>query len=139
MNNKDNQLIIENSCFQFSITLTNEIFKNIDDKKNMYFVLKNNKDGKNKRPIYKSHEYNFEYNKRKQTTMISLGSDLLCNNNDELIFFELYCPSKNKTSCVGGNSFTLNNINSFFICYCNSHKKYKKIEKLWKFRKILGI
>ena len=112
LKNNDTELNNEISCFQFSITLNNEIFEQSDNLENIYYVLRNIKDGKKRRPVYKSHEYIFESNQKKQTALISLESDILCNNKNELIFFELYCPSINKTSCIGYSSFTLNKLKS---------------------------
>ena len=105
--NQDNELNTEISCFQFLITLTNDIFLKYNGMKDIFYVIKNIKDGKKKRPIYKSYEYNFELNKEKQTSLISLNSDLLCNNDDKEIFFELYCPSIKKQEFIGLTSFTL--------------------------------
>ena len=52
----------------------------------------------------------FKCRQKIQTALISLESDLLCNKNDEPIFFELYCPSINKTTFIGYSSFTLDNL-----------------------------
>jgi hypothetical protein len=125
LKNKDKELINEISCFQFSISLNNEIFENSDNLENIYYVIRNIKDGKKRRPVYKSHEYNFEYKQKKQTTLISFESDLLCNNKNELIFFELYCPSINKTSCIGYSSFTLNKLKSNFDKDCSEKTEIK--------------
>ncbi len=100
----------EISCFQFYITLDNDIFKNPKNLENIFYVIRNIKDGKKRRPVYKSHEYNFELNKEKQTSLISLDSDLLCSNNDMEIFFELYSPSIKINKNIGENSFTLNKL-----------------------------
>ncbi len=86
----------EISCFQFCITLDNIIFENPDNLKDIFYVIRNIKDGEKRRPIYKSHGYNFEFNKEKQTSWINLDSELLCNNGDMEIFFELYSPSTKK-------------------------------------------
>ena len=117
LKNQDNELINEISCFEFSITLNNEIFQNNKNLENFYFVIRNIKDGKKRRPVYKSHEYNFNYKENQQVTPISLESDLLCNNKNGLIFFELYCPSINKKSCIGYSSFTLNNLKNNNIIF----------------------
>ena len=116
LNNQESELINEVSYFQFSITLNNDIFQNSKKLENIYYVIRNIKDGKKRRPVYKSHEYNFINKKKQEVTPISLESDLLCNNKNELIFFELYCPSINKKSCIGYSSFTLNTFkNSYNI------------------------
>ena len=130
LNNQDNELINEISCFQFSITLKNDIFQNSKKLENIYYVIRNIKDGKKRRPVYKSHEYNFIYNEKQQVTPISLESDLLCNNKNELIFFELYCPSINKKSCIGYSSFTLNKFKNGY----NIFEAEIKSKELWKFR-----
>ena len=108
LKNQDKGLTTEISCFQFTITLNNEIFKNSKNLEKIFYVLRNIKDGKKRRPVYKSHEYDFELNKPKQTSLISLDSDLLCNDNNMEIFFELYSPEITQTKCIGFNSFTLN-------------------------------
>ena len=102
----------EISCFQFCITLDkdNNIFQNTKNLKNIFYVLRNIKDGEKKRPVYKSHEYNFELNKELRTSWISLDSDLLCSNNDMEIFFELYSPSAKVNEYIGCISFTLNKL-----------------------------
>ena len=102
----------EISCFQFCIKLDKDkdIFQNTKNLENMFYVLRNIKDGEKKRPVYKSHEYNFELNKELHTTWISLDSDLLCSNNDMEIFFELYSPSVKVNEYIGYISFTLNKL-----------------------------
>ena len=112
LKNQDKGLTTEISCFQFTITLNNEIFKNSKNLEKIFYVLRNIKDGKKRRPVYKSHEYDFELNKPKQTSLISLDSDLLCNDNNMEIFFELYSPEITQTKCIGFNSFTLNKLKS---------------------------
>ena len=42
-----------------------------------------------KRPVYKSHEYDFILNQKKKSSFISLDSNILCNNDNSPIFFEL--------------------------------------------------
>ena len=108
----EEELNSEISCFQFYITLDNDIFKNPKNLENIFYVIRNIKDGKKRRPVYKSHEYNFELNKEKQTSWISLDSQLLCSNYDRQIFFELYCPSLKRKEYIGCNSFTLNKLKS---------------------------
>ena len=93
---KEKELQTEISCFQFFITLDNDIFKNSKNLENIFYVIRNIKDGEKRRPVYKSHEYDFELNKEKQTSWINLDSELLCNNDDMEIFFELYSPSIKK-------------------------------------------
>ena len=111
-NKKDKELKKEISCFQFSITLDNELFKNHKYLEKIFYVIRNIKDRNIRRPVYKSHEYNFNLNEKKQTSLISLDSDLLCNNNEEKIFFELYSPSKEKNQYIGYTYFTLNKLKS---------------------------
>ena len=110
--NQDNELNTEISCFQFLITLTNHIFLKSNAMKDIFYVIKNIKDGKKKRPIYKSYEYNFELNKEKNTAFISIDSDMLCNDNNSDIFFELYSLSINPKTCIGFCKFTLNKLKS---------------------------
>ena len=84
---QDNNLGSEISCFQFYIILDNSIFLEKDNYlKDIFYIINNVKDGKNKRPIYKSHEFDFELNKQKKTPQIGLESDLLCNSKDMEIF-----------------------------------------------------
>ena len=123
LKNRDNELTTEISCFQFTITLNNEILKNMKNLNNIFYVLRNIKDGKKRRPVYKSCEYNFELNKPKQTSLISLDSDLLCNDYNSEIFFELYSRDINQKEYIGFNSFTLNKLKSNL-----NHDKIEKIE-----------
>ena len=123
----------EISCFQFCITLENDnIFKNHYDLIDIFYVIRNIKDGEKRRPVYKSYEYDFELNKEKQTSWINLDSELLCNNDDMEIFFELYSPSIKKNEYIGYNSFTLNklksNLNNDSIEIIEiKNKKYEKL------------
>ena len=112
---KDKDLKKEISCFQFTITLEKDIFKNDKYLEKIFYVIRNIKDGKKRRPVYKSHEYNFKLNEKKQTSLISLDSDLLCIDNDENIFFELYSPSMKKNEYIGYTCFTLNKLKSNLI------------------------
>ena len=123
LKNQDNELTKEISCFQFMITLNNEIFKKRKYLNNIFYVIRNIKDGNKRRPVYKSQEYNLELNKPQQTILISLDSDILCSDNNMEIFFELYSPEINKKKCIGFNSFTLNKLKSNLI-----HDKIEKIE-----------
>ena len=108
---KDIKFNTELSKFNFSITLNNKtIFnseKSLDD---IFFVIKNIKDGKNKRPTYKSREYNFKLKKLLKIPPIVIESDSLCNDYDMPIFFELYSPSINPSKNIGFCEFTLNNL-----------------------------
>ena len=92
--------------------MDNIIFETPDNLKDIFYVIRNIKDGEKRRPVYKSHEYDFEFNKEKQTSWINLDSELLCNNDDMEIFFELYSPSIKKNEYIGYNSFTLNKLKS---------------------------
>ena len=121
--NQDNELTKEISCFQFMITLNNEIFKNKKNLNNIFYVIRNIKDGKKRRPVYKSYEYSFEFNKPQQTSLISLDSDILRSDNNMEIFFELYSPEISQTKYIGFNSFTLNKLKSNL-----NHDKIEKIE-----------
>ena len=109
---QNNELKDETSIFQFSIILNNNIFNNEEDLKGIYFVIRNIKDGKRKRPVYKSHEYDFILNEKKQTSFISLDSNILCNNDDSPIFFELYSPKINKAEFIGFCSFNIKKLKS---------------------------
>ena len=120
---QDNNLGSEISCFQFYIILDNSIFLEKDNYlKDIFYIINNVKDGKNRRPIYKSHEFDFELNKQKKTPQIGLESDLLCNSKDMEIFFELYSPSINSNSPIGYSTFNLNNL----ISNLNHDKIVKK-------------
>ena len=92
---QNKELNDETSIFQFSIILNNDIFNKEESLKGIYFVIRNVKDGKRKRPVYKSHEYNFKLNEKKNSSFICLDSNILCNNDDSPIFFELYAPKIN--------------------------------------------
>ena len=104
-----NELSNEISYFQFIITLNNDIFKNSSSLKDIFYVIRNIKDGKKRRPIYKSQEYNFELNKEIHTPFINIDSDILCNDNNMDIFFEL---SINPKKYLGFCKFTLNKLKS---------------------------
>ena len=123
LENQNNNLDTEISIFQFSIILNNSIFSEKPNSLNdIFYVIKNMKDGKNKRLVYKSHEYNFEFNKLKKTSRIAIESDLLCNNANMEIFFELYSPSISLKKPLGYSSFNLN--------YLESNLNHdKKVEK----------
>ena len=113
--NMDSELKKEISIFQFSITLTNDIFKTQKYLENIFYVIRNIKDKKTKRPVYKSHEYDFEFNKKKQLALISLDTDILCDNDNGNIFFELYSPSIDEDTFIGCTSFTINQLKSALI------------------------
>ena len=100
------------SNFQFIITLNNDIFKKPNGLNDIFYVIRNIKDGKKRRPVYKSHEYNFELNKEEYTSHISIESDILCNNDNMDIFFELYSLSINPKKFIGFCKFTLNQLKS---------------------------
>ena len=91
LNNEDNILRTEISTIQFGITLLyiDDIFKT-KKLKNIFFILKTHRDGKTKRPVYKSKEYEFELEIKNQTSLMKFESDLLCRTKKDLIFFELY-------------------------------------------------
>ena len=113
LKNEDTILKTEISTIQFGITLYNfEIFKT-NKLQDIFYVIKNNKDGKTKRPVYKSNEYELELNRKKQTSLIRFESNILCGNKKDLIFFELYYPSfDNKKNLIGEACFTLNQLES---------------------------
>ena len=69
-------------------------------------MIRNIKDYK-KRPVYKSHEYDFKLNEKKKTFYICFDSNILCNNDESPIFFELYCPKYNNEECIGYCSFNI--------------------------------
>jgi len=110
--NQNKVLNDETSIFQFSIILNNDIFSTEKSLEGIYFVIKNIKDGKTKRPVYKSHEYNFILNQKKKSSFISLDSNILCNNDNSLIFFELYAPNINQAEFKGDCSFYINQLKS---------------------------
>ena len=67
MQNKE--LNDETSIFQFSIILNNNIFNKEENLEGIFFVIRNVKDGKRKRPVYKSHEYNFKLNEKSKVLL----------------------------------------------------------------------
>ena len=107
-NSDKNEVSEELSYFEFNIILINDIFKNEDNLKDIFFVIRNIKDKKVKRPVYESHEYKFELNKKIKLAPINIESEILCDGKDNDIFFELYLPSLDQQNFVGYNSFTLN-------------------------------
>ena len=109
---QNKELNDETSIFQFSIILNNNIFNKEESLEGIYFVIRNIKDGKTKRPVYKSHEYTFKLNEKKQSSFISLDSDILCNTDDSPIFFELYAPRINKVEFIGYCSFNIKKLKS---------------------------
>ena len=131
MQNKE--LNDETSIFQFSIILNNNIFNKEENLEGIFFVIRNVKDGKRKRPVYKSHEYNFKLNEKKNTSFISLDSNILCNNDESPIFFELYSPKINKTEFIGYCSFHIKQLKSNL-----SIDKFEKLEIKNKNNGILG-
>ena len=110
--NQNNELNNETSIFQFNILLNNGIFKTEENLKGMFFVIRNVKDGKKRRPVYKSHEYDFILNEKKKTSFISLDSKILCNSDDSPIFFELYSPNIDKAKYIGYCSFNIKKLKS---------------------------
>ena len=130
---QNKELNDETSIFQFSIKLNNNIFNKEECLEGIFFVIKNVKDGKKRRPVYKSHEYNFKLNEKNKSSFISLDSNILCNNDDSPIFFELYAPKINQTKFIGYCSFHIKQLKS------NSAKdKLEQIEIRSKDNGILG-
>ena len=118
---QNKELDDETSIFQFSIKLNNDkndnndnndIFNKEERLKGIYFVIRNIKDGTKKRPVYKSHEYDLKLNEKKKSSFISLDSNILCNNDDSPIFFELYAPQINKTEFIGDCFFNIKQLKS---------------------------
>ena len=106
------ELNTEISKFDFSITLySKKIFNSEKSLRDIFYVIRNVKHWKKKRPVYKSHEYNFKLNEPKETSSVKIESNLLCNDNDMPIYFELYSPSINQSKNIGTCSFTLNSLN----------------------------
>jgi len=110
--NQNNELNSETSVFQFNILLNNDIFNTEESLKGIFFVIRNVKDGKKRRPVYKSHEYDFKLNEKKKTSFISLDSKILCNNDDSPIFFELYSPNIDKAKYIGYCTFNIKKLKS---------------------------
>ena len=111
--NQNNLLSNEISTFEFYISLDNkDLFGGKKKLRNSYFVIRNFKDGESKRAVYKSNEYNFEINKINKTSLITFTSDILCDEKSDAIFFELYCPSMDKTNYIGFSSFNLSQLES---------------------------
>ena len=115
---QNKELDDETSIFQFSIKLNNDkndnndIFNKEERLEGIYFVIRNIKDGTKKRPVYKSHEYDLKLNEKKKSSFISLDSNILCNNDDSPIFFELYAPKINKTEFIGDCFFNIKQLKS---------------------------
>ena len=118
---QNKELDDETSIFQFSIKLNNDkndnndnndIFNKEERLKGIYFVIRNIKDGTKKRPVYKSHEYDLKLNEKKKSSFISLDSNILCNNDDSPIFFELYAPKINQVKFIGYCSFDIKKLKS---------------------------
>ena len=130
---QNKELNDETSIFQFNIILNNDIFRKEKSLEGIYFVIRNVKDGKSKRPVYKSHEYDFKLNEKKQSSFISLDSNILCNNDDSPIFFELYAPKINKAEFIGYCSFYIKQLKSNL-----TKDKFEKIEIRSKDNGILG-
>jgi len=111
LKNQDNILRTEISTFQFGITLKNKSIFKVNKIHNIFYVIKNYKDGKTKRPVYKSKEYDFELEIKNQTSLIKFDSEILCGNKNDLIFLELYYPSYNKKNVsIGEAVFNLNKL-----------------------------
>ena len=109
--NQNNLLSNEITSFEFYISLNNkDLFGGKNKLNNSFYVIRNFKDGLTKRAIYKSNEYDFEINKVNITSLISFDSDILCNEKNDSIFFELYCPSIDKKNYIGFASFNLNQL-----------------------------
>ena len=109
-NEESNKLSKELSYFQFNIILNNNIFETEENLQKIFYVIRNIKDGKVKRPVYKSHEYDMQLNKKIKLAPINMESEILCDNKDSDIFFELYIPSLDEKNFIGYNSFTLNQL-----------------------------
>ena len=111
--NQKNELYSEISFLEFYIELNdNPIFEKKKKFNDVYYLIKNFKDGNVKRAVYKSSEYNFQINKKQKTSSINLESNILCENKDQSIFFELYIPSLCTNNYIGYSSFTLNSLES---------------------------
>ena len=114
LKNEDAILRTEISTIQFGIKLYNtEVFET-KKLQNVFFIIKNHKDGKAKREVYKSDDYEFELNKKSQTSLIRFESNILCGNKKDLIFFELYYPSLDKRKMLIGEAcFNLYQLESY--------------------------
>ena len=109
-NEESNKLSKELSYFQFNIILNNNIFETEENLQKIFYVIRNIKDGKVKRPVYESHEYDMEIKKKIKLAPINMESEILCDKKDDDIFFELYIPSLDDKNFIGYNSFTLNQL-----------------------------
>ena len=106
----------ELSKFNFSIILNNgTIFNSKESLEDIFFVIRNIKDGKKKRPTYKSREYNFKLDELQKIPPIIIEADSLCNDYDMPIYFELYSPSINPSKNIGSFDFTLNNLKKNYV------------------------
>ena len=73
-------------------------------------------------------------NEKKKTSFISLDSNILCNNDDSPIFFELYAPKINQKEFIGYCSFNITQLKSNL-----ANDKIEHIEIRSKDNGILGI
>jgi hypothetical protein len=109
--NQNKNLDNEISIFEFYIELNdNQIFGGKKKVYDVYFVIKRFRDGITKKDVYKSSERDYQLNKKYKTSSINLESNILCEDKDSLIFFELYVPSLNVNDWIGTCSFSLNKL-----------------------------
>jgi hypothetical protein len=109
--NQNKNLNNEISIFEFYIELNNnQIFCGKKKVYDVYFVIKNFRDGITKKDVYKSSERDYQLNKKYKTSSINLESNILCEDKDNLIYFELYVPSLNANDWIGTCSFSLNKL-----------------------------
>ena len=109
--NQNKNLNNEISIFEFYIELNNnQIFGGKKKVYDVYFVIKRFRDGITKKDVYKSSERDYQLNKKYKTSSINLESNILCEDKDNLIYFELYVPSLNANDWIGTCSFSLNKL-----------------------------
>ena len=102
--NKNLDKIISNFKFNISLFNTNNVIP-----PNLFFVINHYKDGENKRPVYKSKDFNTYSIK---TELIKIETDYLCYDFNKKILLELYSYYQNNQILIALGHFTLNQLKS---------------------------
>ena len=96
--------IISNFKFNINLFNTNNVIP-----PNLFFVINHYKDGENKRPVYKSKDFNTYSIK---TELIKIEADYLCYDFNKKILLELYSYYQNNQILIALGHFTLNQLKS---------------------------
>ena len=102
--NKNLDKIISNFKFNINLFNTNNVIP-----PNLFFVINHYKDGENKRPVYKSKDFNTYSIK---TELIKIETDYLCYDFNKKILLELYSYYQNNQILIALGHFTLNQLKS---------------------------